>query len=216
MKKTFAILGMGRYGQFLTDALCKQGADVLIADASEDALNRFSSRVSAAVVANLEVPEAIRNIGLNDVDTVIVAMGSSLEASIMCVMIAKELGVRYVIAKAASLRMGDILRRVGADEIVYPEKESAELTARRLTSSDFLDFFDLGDELCVFGMRPKRDWIGRSLLELRLRDRFRLNVVAIRRDGKTTASVDPGAPLTEKDELYIVTERDNLDRLRLR
>ena len=141
MKKSIAVLGLGRYGQFLADALCRQGADVLVADDDEEIIQRFAPMVSCAVKADLNEPGAIRNLGLNDVDTVVVSMGSSLESSIMCVMVAKEMGIPHVIAKAASLRMGDILRRVGADEIVYPEKESAEATARRLLSSDFIEFF---------------------------------------------------------------------------
>lgn len=216
MKKSIAVLGMGRFGQFLADTLCKQGADVLIADDDEENLRKYAGSVSCAVKANLSEPDAIRNLGLNDVDIVVVSMGSSLEASIMCVMVAKELGVPYVIAKAASLRMGEILMRVGADEIVYPEKESAELTARRLLSSDFLEYFNLGGGLCVISMKAKKHWVGKTLRELRLRDQYGLNIVAIREENKTSASVDPDKPLTESDELFAVTERDNPHLLRLR
>ena len=213
MKKSIAVLGLGRYGQFLADALCRQGADVLVADDDEEIIQRFAPMVSCAVKADLNEPGAIRNLGLNDVDTVVVSMGSSLESSIMCVMVAKEMGIPHVIAKAASLRMGDILRRVGADEIVYPEKESAEATARRLLSSDFIEFFDLGSELCVCSLKPKKDWIGKTLRELKLRDRYRLNIVAIRENGKTNASPNPDEPLSKTCELLAVTEHGSLDKL---
>jgi trk system potassium uptake protein TrkA len=213
MKNSIAVLGMGRFGQFLTAALSRDGADVLIADNDEETIRKYANLVSCAVKADLNDPEVIRGLGLSGVDTVVVAMGSSLDASIMCVMVAKELGVPRVIAKAASLRMGEILRRVGADEIIYPEKESAELTARRLMSSDFLDFFNLGSELCVFSMKPKKDWIGKSLRELRLRDRHQLNIIAIRENGKTSATMDPDQPLTASAELFAVAEREALDRL---
>ena len=106
MKKSIAVLGMGRFGQFLTDALCKKGADVLIVDEDEETIRRFSGVVSCAIKADLCDPEAIRAVGLADVDIAVVSMGSSLESSFMCVMVAKELGVPYLIAKAASLRMG--------------------------------------------------------------------------------------------------------------
>lgn len=211
MNKSIAVLGMGRFGQFLTAELCKKGADVLIADADEETIRRFSDSVSSAIKADLCDPESIRAIGLGEVDVAVVSMGSSLEASIMCVMMAKELGVPYVIAKAASLRMGDILRRVGADEIIYPEKESAELTARRLMSADFLEFFNLGSELCVFGMRPKKEWIGKTLRELKLRDRYKINVVAIREGGRTSATMDPDEPLNAACELFAVASKEDLD-----
>ena len=216
MKKSIAVLGLGRFGLFLTEELCRSGADVLIADDDEETVKKVANSVSCAVKADLTDPEVIRSLGLSGVDTVVVSMGSSLEASIMCVMVAKELGVPYVIAKAASLRMGDILRRVGADEIIYPEKESAEMTARRLLSSDFLEFFDLGDEVCVCSLKPKKEWIGKSLRELHLRDHYRLNVVAIREGERTTASLDPDRILTKDCELYAVAERSKLDRSKLR
>ena len=213
MKKSVAVLGMGRFGQFLTAELSRNGADVLIADGDEETIRKFANQVSCAIKADLSDPEVIRGLGLAGVDTVIVSMGSSLDASIMCVMVSKELGVPYVIAKAASLRMGEILRRVGADEIIYPEKESAELTARRLLSSDFLDFFDIGSELCVFSMKPKKDWVGKTLRELRLRDQCKLNVIAMRENGCTSATMDPDRPLVADAELFAVADHEALDKL---
>ena len=213
MKKSIAVLGMGRFGQFLTAELSKNGADVLIADDNDENIRKFANQVSCAIKADLNDPEVIRSLGLAGVDTVVVSMGSSLDASIMCVMVAKEMGVPYVIAKAASLRMGEILRRVGADEIIYPEKESAELTARRLLSSDFLEFFELGSELCVFSMKPKKEWVGKTLRELNLRGRLKLNVIAMREDGHTSATMDPDRPLQADAELFAVADHDALDKI---
>ena len=213
MKKSIAVLGMGRFGQFLTAELSRNGADVLIADGDEEIIRRFANQVSCAIKADLNDPEVIRGLGLAGVDTAVVAMGSSLDASIMCVMVAKELGVPHVIAKAASLRMGEILRRVGADEIIYPEKESAELTARRLLSSDFLEFFELGSELCVFSMKPKKEWVGKTLRELNLRGRLKVNVIAMREDGHTSATMDPDRPLSADADLFAVADHEALDKL---
>ena len=213
MKKSIAVLGMGRFGQFLTAELSKNGADVLIADDNDENIRKFANQVSCAIKADPNDPEVIRSLGLAGVDTVVVSMGSSLDASIMCVMVAKEMGVPYVIAKAASLRMGEILRRVGADEIIYPEKESAEMTARRLLASDFLEFFNLGSGFCVFSMKPKKDWVGKSLRELRLRDRFGLNIVAIRKGGIASPSLDPDQPLVSDMELIAVANQDSMERI---
>lgn len=213
MKKSIAVLGMGRFGQFLTSELSRNGADVLIADDDDETIRKYANLVSCAVKADLTDPEIIRGLGLSGVDTVVVSMGSSLDASIMCVMVAKELGIPYVIAKAASLRMGEILRRIGADEIIYPEKESAELTARRLMSSDFLEFFDLGSELRVFSMKPKKDWVGKTLRELRLRDRYRLNVIAIREGDCTSATMNPDQVLVADSEIFAVADKEALSHI---
>ena len=215
MGKSIAILGMGRFGRFLAQELASGGADVLIADSDEQIVNQYAGMVSDAVVADLNNPKAIKNIGLADVDVAVVSMGSSLEASIMCVMVAKELGVSHVIAKAASQRMGDILIRVGADEIIYPEKESAQQTARKVLSSNFLEYFDLGDNLCVISMVPKAEWVGKSLSELRLRNRYGINVVALRAgDGALLSRVEPDQPLTKEMQLLVLAETKELKKLR--
>ncbi len=214
MGKSIAILGMGRYGQFLMHELCKMGADVLIADNDELVINQFADMVSDAIVADLHDPAAIKNIGLQAMDTVVVSMGSSLESSIMCVMVAKELNVPHVIAKAASTRMGDILTRVGADEIIYPEREIAAQTARKLMSENFLEYFHISDDLCVISLTPKKEWLGKSLGELRLRNRYEINVVAIRQpDGTVKAGIDPASPLTEEMELLVIANPNKLKRL---
>ena len=215
MRKSIAVLGMGRFGQYLVQELLKNGADVMIADGDRKIVESFAPRVSDAVVTELTNPDAIRQIGLEGMDAVIVAMGSSLEASIMCVMVAKELGVKRVVAKAASERMGDVLRRVGADEIVYPEHESAVQTARKMLSDSFLDFLQLDDDVCVIRMEPHREWLGKTLKELRLRNRYGINVVAMQEDdGTINARIDPDRKLTDKDQLLVLGDVRDLGKLK--
>lgn len=215
MSKSIAILGMGRFGSFLAQELSENGADVLIADSDRQIVNQYAGLCSAALTADLTNPEAIRNLGLDEMDLVVVAMGSSLEASIMCVMVAKEAGVPTVIAKAASERMGEILKRVGADEIIYPEKSSARETARKVLSSNFLEYFHLSGDLCVINMTPKPEWVGKTLSELRLRNRYRVNIVAVREEsGQMHVQIDPDRPLTDSMQLLVITETKNLNRLK--
>lgn len=213
MRKSIAILGMGRFGQFLTKELSEKNADVLIADSDSRIINQYAPLVSNAVIVDLTDPDAIRNIGLSNIDVAVVAMGSSIEASIMCVMVAKELGVPHVIAKAASERMGDILKRVGADEIIYPEKESATQTARKLMSQNLLEYYPLGDNLCLVNIVPRAEWLGKTLRELRLRNRYHINVVAIRERGDTNARIDPELTLTPETELIVIAEPKDLSHL---
>ena len=213
MRKSIAILGMGRFGQFLTKELSEKNADVLIADSDSRIINQYAPLVSNAVIVDLTDPDAIRNIGLSNIDVAVVAMGSSIEASIMCVMVAKELGIPHVIAKAASERMGDILKRVGADEIIYPEKESATQTARKLMSQNLLEYYPLGDNLCLVNIVPRTEWLGKTLRELRLRNRYHINVVAIRKRGDTNARIDPELMLTPETELIVIAEPKDLSQL---
>lgn len=213
MQKSIGILGMGRFGKYVAEELSRKGADLLIVDENEETVNRFSGKVSYAMIADLRDPEAIQGLGLSNMDVVIVAMGSSLEASIMCTMIAKEQGVKTVYAKSSSDVMTAILKKVGADEIIYAEKESAVNLARKLTSADFLDYFDVGDQLSIINMKPRKEWIGHTLKELRLRDRLHINVVAIRENDEVHAHINPDQPITEDSQMLIVADSDAFDRI---
>ena len=212
--KSYAILGMGRFGRYLADELCANGADVLIADSDEGVINQYASKVSEAIIVNLMDPEAIKKIGLSNMDLVFISMGSSLEASIMCISVAKEQGVPKIIAKASSERMGQILKLVGADEIVYPEKEIATQTVRKILSPNILEYFVVDSNLSVISMKPKDDWIGKPLSELRLRNRYHINVVAIRdKRGVFHANIDPSVPLTSDMNILVIGEPDAISEL---
>lgn len=216
MQKSIAVLGMGRFGRYVTEILSEKNTDLLIADKNRETVNQFADRVSYAVTADLQDPEAIADLGLSNMDVVIVAMGSSLEASILCAMIAKEQGVKTVYAKSSSDVMTNILKKVGVDEIIYAEKESAARLARKLTSSTFLDYFDVGSNLSIVKMKPRENWIGHSLKELRLRERLHINVIAMKDGREFRAHINPDTPITEDAQLLIVVDKDNLDFLSAR
>ena len=213
MDKSFAVLGLGKSGRAIARELAVNGAEVIAADKSEELVNSVADEVTAAMIADLTSAEAIKGLGISNVDVVIVTMALSLEASIMCVMVAKELGVPHVVAKAKSERMGEILRKVGADEIVFPEKEAGQALSRKLLSDDFLDYFDISADLCIIEMKPKKDWIGKSLIQLDLRKKYDINVAAITVDGKMKASIDPQMLLTEECTLLIITSKKNYKKL---
>ena len=133
-KKTLsvAVLGLGRFGKFTAKELFENGVDLLIADDNEEIINQMSDIAEVAVTCDLSDPDAVEKLGLGNMDVVIVCMGSSMDPSITCIMVAKEQGVHRVIAKAGSDRMGKVLKKIGADEIVYPEKTMAQLTVTKV------------------------------------------------------------------------------------
>ena len=147
MSKSIAVLGLGRFGKKLALGLYENGVDVMAVDRDQKLIDSISDKVTYALVADFSNAESIKGIGLEEMDTVVVAMGSDLTASIMAVMISKELGVPYVMAKASDERMGAILTKVGADEVIYPEEEMGERTARILVFDSFLEFFEIDDLL---------------------------------------------------------------------
>ena len=214
MGKSIAVLGIGRFGKKLALSLSDMGAEVMVVDASTEVLEKMSPFVTYAIEADLKDVEALKGIGLEGMDAVVVAMGSDLTASIMSIMAAKEIGVPYVLAKAADVRMGSVLEKVGADKVIYPEEETGLRTARKLMSDSFLEFFEIDDKICILEMAPKKEWIGKNLIDLNIREKYRANVVAIREGGELKSFVDPKEPLKEDNELLVLVNKEDLKRFR--
>ena len=210
MSKSIAVFGIGRFGRSLALTLSESGADVMAVDGDESVIEKIADKVTYAITADLKSAEAIQALGLEEMDAVVVAMGSDLKASIMSVMVSKELGVPFVMAKAADDRMGAILTKVGADKIIYPEEETGIRTARVLASDTFAELFDIDDNLSIIEMKPKKDWIGNNLIELNLRGRFNVNVIAIKDANKMQSSIDPKKPLDAEDTLYVIIDKKDI------
>ncbi len=207
MKKSIAVLGLGKYGKSLAEKLYRMGADVLVADENQDLINEFADRSTAAICANLADEYEVTSLGLKNMDVVVTAMGHNLAPSIMSVAVAKEQGVPLVVAKSSSGRMSSILWKVGADKIIDPEGEGGERSARILLSSSFKDFFELDSNMYMIEMRPKEEWIGKDLTELNLRKTRGVNVVAVREKGTKWHDVDPKKPFAPDCVLMVVMEK---------
>ncbi len=213
MKKSVAVLGLGNYGKSLAEKLYDMGADVLVVDKDENLIKEFSSKCSAAICADLCNEEAVAALGLKNMDVVITSVAKNLTASIIAVAVAKEQGVPLIIAKSSSDRMSSILLRVGANKVIDPEEEGGIRSARILMSSSFKDFFKLDDNMYVVEMAPKKDWIGKSLLELGLRKTLSINVIAIKKKGGLWQFVDSKTKFEEENSLLVVMEKKDVQKL---
>ena len=212
-QKAFAVLGLGSFGMGAANELTERGAEVLVVDRNERLIEENAKRFTQAVIADLTDPEAIGQLGLGSMDAVIVDMSQDLEASIMCVMVAKEKGVHRVIAKAENKRKSEILKKVGADQIVFPEQESGTRTAFQLMFPDILRFFDLSSDLVIVEMQPREEWCGRTLLELELRKKHGINVIAFRRGDKVYDVRSESDIIQSGESMLIVMTKDNLETL---
>ncbi len=213
MKKSFAVIGLGRFGRSIAMELSKLGADVMVIDYDEEKINRMSDCVTCAIHIDVRDTEALCNTGIANMDAVIVAMADYLEPSIMSVITAKDLGVPQVIAKARDHVTGEIYEKVGADKVVYPEKESGKRISRQLMCSDFLEFFELSDNISLIELLPKKEWIGKSLRELNLRRDYKINVIAIKKDDDVNVVMDPDEPLKSDSPLIITVKKEDMKRL---
>ncbi len=213
MIKSVAILGLGSYGKSLAKNLYDMGADVLVADRNEEIIRDYSSRVTAAVCADLSAEEEVKQLGLQNMDIVITAMGQDLAPSIVCVAIAKESGVPLVVSKASSNLMAAILKRIGADKVINPEEESGLRSARVLMSSSFFDFFQIDDTVSMAEISPQKGWIGKTIRQLDLRRKHNLNVVAIKKPDGSWKPVRPEDSIHSDERLLIIAERNALEAI---
>lgn len=214
MKKSYAVFGLGRYGKAVATELAKSGAEVLAVDLDETIVNSAISEIPFCKCADVTDPEVIRRLGIANMDVVIVAMANSLEASVMAVMLCKEIGVKTVIAKCGSEMHKKILSRVGADKIVFPESESGTRLAKNLLSAGFVDMIELDNNISLIELDVKPEWIGKTLVELNLRRHYSVNVVAVREGGDLNINIDPTVKLNGNMQLVVITDTTKLHKLK--
>ncbi len=213
-KKTYAVLGLGRYGTAVAEELVKNGADVIAVDKNEQIVQDSSVYLPICKCADITDPEVISELGISNADVVIVAMASSLEGSILAITLCKEAGVKTVIAKCANETHRKILKRVGADTVVFPENESGTRLAKNLLTSGFTDILTLSDDLSLVELATRDEWVGKSLKELNLRKKYTVNVVAFRKNGKITAPVNPEELLDKDTEIIAIVNTAKLSKLK--
>lgn len=213
-KKTYAVLGLGRYGTAVAKELVKNGADVIAVDKNEQIVQDSSVYLPICKCADITDPEVISELGISNADVVIVAMASSLEGSILAITLCKEAGVKTVIAKCANETHRKILKRVGADTVVFPENESGTRLAKNLLTSGFTDVLTLSDDLSLVELAARDEWVGKSLKELNLRKKYTVNVVAFRKNGKITDTVNPEELLDKDTEIIAIVNTAKLSKLK--
>ena len=213
INKSYAVLGLGRYGSAVARELSNSGVDVLAVDIDEATVNAAASDLPICKCADITDPEAIEKLGIGEVDVVVVAMASNIEASVMAITLCKEAGVKTVIAKCAEEMHGKIYKRVGADKVVFPEEESGKRLAKNLLSSGFVDMMELSSDVSIVELDVKNDWVGKSLIELNVRKKYGINIVAIRKGDGVQVNIDPEAPLESDMKLIVIANTAKLAKL---
>lgn len=214
INKSYAVFGLGRYGLAVAKELVASGADVIAIDADEAVVNSAAADIPVCKCADVSNPEVIKALGISNMDVVIISMASHLEESVMAVMLCKEAGVPTVIAKCAGDTHGKILSKVGADKVVLPEHESGIRLAKNLLSDGFVDVIELSGDVSLVELDVKPEWVGKSLIELNLRQKYAINIVAIRQNGEVQINIDPHAKLTADMQLVVISNSAVLGKLR--
>lgn len=214
IQKTYAVLGLGRYGRAVAEELIKSGAEVLAVDEDMEVVASLSAVFPMCKCADIADADAVEQLGIADIDTVIIAMSNNLEATVMAITLCKEAGVKEIIVKCSTEMHRKIFLRVGADRVILPEKESGIRLARNLLSSGFSEMMELSDEISMIELDVRDEWAGKSLIELSLRKKYSVNVVAIKKGDSVITEIDPAVPLEKGTKLIVIADVQKIKKLR--
>lgn len=215
MKKSFLVIGAGRFGKSVARTIDKAGHDVLVVDKDEALIQDISSEVTDAIVADATSESALKAIGIRDFDAVVLAIGFDVQASIMAAILLIEKEARYIVAKAQTDLHGKVLDKIGVNRVVYPERDMGHKIARSLIAPTIIDMIELSDEYSVVEITAPAEMVGKSLLELNLRALHGISVIALRRNngGKTNISPIAGDLVEENDLIVAIGDNKNLHKL---
>ena len=209
MKQSFVIIGLGRFGGSICRTLVESGQEVLAIDSNEDRVNEYMNIATHAVVANAQDEMTLRSLGIRNFDHVIVAIGEDIQASILVTLMVKEMGVPNILAKAQNEYHARVLEKIGADRVVHPERDMGQRLAHNLVSKNILDYLELSDEFSLAEINvTNRKFYGKTLDELDFRQRFGVNVVAIRRGNQDPIVTPSAEELVQKNDHLVVIGRD--------
>lgn len=215
--KQYVVIGLGIFGSTIASTLSEAGKEVLAIDRDMICVERLADVVTKAVVADGTDIDQLKMLGVQEFDVAIVAIGDKLEASILTVMNLKELGVKRIVAKARNKQFMQILYKVGADEVVRPERDMGEKIAKRLLRNRIVDLVELDGGYSVVEMRAPSMWVGQSIKQLNIRAKYDFNIIGIKKagTGQLMMSINPDALIHEDDQFVLVANTKNIENFDL-
>ncbi|MDY6228772.1 TrkA family potassium uptake protein [Clostridium sp.] len=211
--KQFVIIGLGRFGSSIAKTLYSLGNDVLAIDKDEDIVQEIADSVTHAVQLDATDENALRSLGIRNFDVAVVTIGDNIQSSIMATLLVKELGVKYIIAKGHSDLHAKVLYKIGADRVVLPEKDMGIRVAHNLVSANILDYIELSDDYSVMEIQVLHEWAGKTLNELKLRSKYGINVMAIKRGDEVNLSPAADDIIEENDIIVAIGSAEDLSKL---
>jgi trk system potassium uptake protein TrkA len=211
--KQAAVIGLGRFGASVARTLANAGCEVLGVDIDESRVKAVADEITDAVRANALDEEALRTLGLRNFEVVVVAIGHEVQASILVTVLLKEMGIPKIVAKAQDDLHGRVLQKVGADIVVFPERDMGVRLAHTLISRNVIDEIQISTDYSIMEMQAPPRFLDRSLKELELRQRFGLTVLAIRRADRIIVSPDATQIVEEGDILVTLGQPEKLESL---
>ena len=213
INKTYAVIGLGRYGVSVATELARSGAEVLAIDNNEDVINNIAREIPLCKCADITDQEVFSQLGMDRIDVAIISMAESVEATVMAITLCKEAGIETVIVKCGSEMQAKIYTNVGADKTVFPEKESGTRLAKNILSNGFMDIVELSRDVSMVEIPVSAEWVGKNLIELHLRKKYSINVVAIVKNEEVITEINPEMPFEADMKLIVIANINKLKKL---
>ncbi|MFP3357018.1 potassium channel family protein [Planococcus citreus] len=212
MKKEFVVIGLGRFGGSIVRELIEQGADVMAIDKDHERVDEFASIATQAVVADTTDESVLKSLGVRNFEQVIVAIGENIQASILTTLMLKEIGVKKITVKAQNDYHAKVLHKIGADKVVHPERDMGIRIAHNILSNNVLDYLELSDEHSIMEIKANEKLAGYTLIELDIRAKYGINIVAIKRGDDIIVSPQADMEIEREDILIIIGSDADINR----
>ena len=211
-RKQFLVAGLGLFGTSVALTLQQMGYEVYTLDSEESLVQDLSTQLNYVVCGDASDKKTLQSLPLEDIDVAVVAIGN-VERNMMCTMLLKELGIKQVVAKAINNLHGAMLNKIGADKVVYAERDMGERVAHNLISAGVMDYIELSSEISVMSLAIPTEFVGKNLIEADLRRRYDVNVVAIKRDGRTIVNPKAQEVFQPEDEIIVLGTHEGVKRM---
>ncbi len=212
--KNYVVFGLGKFGKSVAETFAENGKEVLAIDKRADIIQDIADDVTHAVQADVTDEDALKAIGIGNFEVAVIAISNNIQASIMATILAKEMGVKLIVAKAQNDVHKRVLEKVGADRVVFPEREIGVRIANNLISNNFIDFVELSEDYSIVEIGTLPNWVGKSLKELNIRASYHINVMAVRRDDVLSITPGPDLVIEETDILIVIGSNDDLRKIK--
>ncbi|AZV57575.1 TrkA family potassium uptake protein [Clostridium sp. AWRP] len=213
-KKQYVVLGLGKFGASVATTLYNLGNDVLAVDSKEEVVQEISPYVTQAIQTDISDEENLKSLGVNNFDAAIIGVGTNLQGSVIATLILKEMGVKYILAKANTEIHAKILYKIGADKVVFPERDTAFRVAHSLASENILELIELSSEYGITEIFAFKKWYDKTLKELNIRSKYGINIIAIKRNDTIYVSPKSDYKILKGDILIVIGKYDEIEELK--
>ena len=211
--KSVVVFGAGRFGTSIAQELFKNDVEVMVIDKDEDKIQNLATKVTTAIIADVTDEAAMEEVGLKNFDVAVVAIGSDMESSIIATVTAKEHGISTIYAKSPTDMHGRILSKIGADYIIYPEKQIAERLARSISGSSIVEYLNFSEEYSIAELTPPKNWENKTLAKLDIRNEKNIMIIAIKRNKQTIISPKANEIILKNDKVIVLCKNEEIEEL---